>query len=209
VRQRIVGLTGGIASGKSTVSRMLGELGSVIIDADVAARHVVAPGSDGLARIVEEFGKDVLLADGTLNRKLLGRIIFGDHEARRRLDSITHPLIYRHMAQELDRAIKAGASVIILDIPLLFETGLFLDTIDESVVVYVRPEVQLERLMARDGLREEEARQRIRAQLPLEEKARRAEHVIDNSGSLEETRRQVVRLWQKWSAEHETGLDRP
>lgn len=208
-RPKIVGLTGGIASGKSTVSRVLRELGAVIIDADVAAREVVMPGSEGLARVASEFGKEVLLSDGSLNRKLLGQIIFGDPEARRRLESITHPLIYRRMAQDLNCAAAEGAQVIILDIPLLFETGLFLDTIDESVVVYVRPEIQLQRLMERDGLSEEEAEQRIRAQLPLEEKARRAEHVIDNSGSPEETRKQVETLWREWRADYEAGIDRP
>lgn len=208
-RPRIVGLTGGIASGKSTVSRLFRQLGAVVIDADIAAREVVRPGSEGLARIVEAFGREFLLSDGSLNRKLLGQTIFSDHEARRRLESITHPLIYRHMSQELNGAVAEGAIVVILDIPLLFETGLFLDTIDESVVVYVRPEVQLQRLMERDGLGVEEALQRIGSQLSLEEKARRAEHVIDNSGSFEKTREQVFTLWKEWSVENEAGLDCP
>lgn len=207
-RARIVGLTGGIATGKSAVSRLLRELGAVVIDADAASRKVVETGSPGLEQVVQAFGDKILLPDGALDRKALGKIIFGDADARRRLDSILHPLIFREMEQELSAVLREGASVVVLDIPLLFETGLFVDTIDESVVVYARPEVQLRRLMERDGLTEEEASQRIRAQMPVDLKAQRAEHVIDNSGPWEDTKRQVKDLWKEWTV-HEDSPDRP
>lgn len=207
-RPRVVGLTGGIASGKSSVSQLFAKLGARIVDADVAARKVVEPGSEGQEQVIAAFGHHLLQPDGTLNRKELGRIIFSDREARRRLESITHPLIFRHMYLELQHAIRTDAPVVILDIPLLFETGLFMEEIDESVVVYTHPKTQLQRLMERDGLSEAEARSRVQAQIPIDEKARRAEHVIDNSGTPEQTQQQVWALWKEWTTHDEDRFDR-
>lgn len=198
-KPKIVGLTGGIATGKSTVSAQLRSLGAHIIDADAAARTVLAKGSEGLAAVAEAFGPDIVQADGTLDRKKLAGIIFADAAARRRLDAITHPRIYKHMQTELEAKMKdPDAAVIVLDIPLLFETGLFLDIIDESVVVYADRDTQLARLMARDKLTRVEAEKRIAAQMPIEEKVKLADRIIDNSGSVGATAKQVAKLWKEW-----------
>lgn len=202
-RTRIVGLTGGIATGKSRVAAAFGQLGAAVIDADLAARRVVEPGTEGLRAVVACFGEGILRPDGSLDRKELGRIVFADAERRRRLESILHPRIFRHMQQQLAAVLRTGVPVVILDIPLLYETGLFLDEIDASVVVYAAPDVQLRRLMARDGLTEEEALQRIRAQMPLELKVQRAAYVIDNSGPWEETERQILALWKEWTGDED------
>lgn len=189
-----IGLTGGIASGKTTVSRMLTELGARVIDADVLAREAVAPGSPGLRQVVDAFGAEMLRSDGTLDRKRLGALVFRDAQARQRLNAIVHPIVRRRMQEEIDRAQAAGLRAVVLDIPLLFESGL--DGICDRVwVVYVDPQTQLERLMQRDGLSEAEARLRLEAQLPVEEKARRADAVIDNTRDATATRRQVAKLW--------------
>lgn len=199
---RVVGLTGGIASGKSLVSTYLRELGAQIIDADEIARRLVQPGGPVLREIVAEFGDAVLNADGTLNRKELGRIVFSDPAKLDRLNKITHPHILAEIKMLLDKHRESGSDrVAVLDAPLLYEVG-GEGLVDEVWVVYVDYPTQLERLMMRDNLSEEDARRRIAAQIPLEEKVRRADKVIDNRSTPEETKRQVRRLWEELHRRH-------
>lgn len=180
-----IGLTGGIAAGKSVVSRTLEQLGAGIVDADKLAREVVQPGSEGLREIVREFGAGVLDADGALDRQKLGAIVFGDEAARRKLQAITHPRIGQLSAQRL-AAHKAGeATYVIYDAPLLVEVGAHRG-LDALIVVAAAEPTQIARLRARDGLSEDEARKRIAAQLPLARKLEVADFVIDNDGSLAE-----------------------
>lgn len=191
----IVGLTGGIATGKSTVTIMLRELGAYVVDADVWARRVVEVGSDGLKEIAQTFGESVLHADGSLNRAELGRIVFADREAREKLNSITHPRVRTGMNEETEtyRREHPGQPVV-WDVPLLFE-GETRKLVDQTILVYVPEAIQLQRLMNRDGIAEADALARIRAQMPIEEKRKLANIVIDNSHSLEETRQQVKSIW--------------
>lgn len=189
----VVGLTGGIASGKSTVSKMFAKHGAKIVDADEIARVVVEPGTPGLAKIVEAFGSHLL--DGTcLNREALGTIVFSDESARKRLNAIIHPLVRQEMHRLTDLYRKQGEAVIIWDVPLLYESQLT-DFVKKVIVVYVPKEVQLERLQKRNQLTETEALQRIQAQMSIEEKRQIADYVIDNQGSLSRTESQVDRLW--------------
>jgi dephospho-CoA kinase len=193
---RVLGLTGGIGSGKSTVSRMFEELGAELIDADRIAREVVEPGQPALAEIVEAFGP-VMLKDGRLDRARLASVIFADPKSRARLNSITHPRIRQRMMAELEaRALRPG--VLVLDIPLLYEGGAGLPA-EAVVVVWVDPATQLRRIIERGRLTAEEARLRIQAQMPLDEKRSRADHVIDNTGSVEETRRQVETIYRRFA----------
>lgn len=187
-----VGLTGGIGSGKSEVSRRLAAAGAVLIDSDALAREVVAPGSEGLAGIVEEFGPGVLAEDGSLNREKLGSIVFSDPERLARLNAITHPLIGARSAA-LQEAAPADA-VIVFDVPLLAENGLK-PLYDLVVVVDAPVQTQLARLTGLRGMSEEEARKRIAAQATREQRLAIADRVIDNSGTLEELAEQVDRLW--------------
>ena len=186
----IVGLTGGIGSGKSTVSRMLADRGAVIIDADRLAREAVAPGSPGLKAIVERFGEMYLTSEGELDRRKLGRTVFSDPKALAALNGIVHPEVARLQQQEYEAALSAGARLVVYDVPLLFENGLD-EVYRPVIVVSVRPEVQRARIKARDGLSDDEIEDRIRAQLPLEQKVARADHIIDNNGDLAATERQV------------------
>ena len=193
----IVGLTGGIATGKSTVTSMLRERGAYVVDADVWARKVVEKGSAGLAEIVQAFGSGILQGDGTLNRAALGQIVFQDAEARQRLNDITHPKVRDGMRQETAAYLeKHPDTPIVWDVPLLFE-GETRNLVDVTILVYIPEEVQRMRLMSRDGLSEEDANRRISAQMPIEEKRALATYVIDNSGSLDNTREQVTRIWSK------------
>ncbi|MGE5508181.1 MAG: dephospho-CoA kinase [Chitinophagales bacterium] len=191
-----LGLTGGLGSGKSLVSRMLGELGAAVVDADELAREAVVPLTPAWQAIVDRFGRRFLLPGGALDRRLLGQLVFSDPEARRDLEAIVHPEVRRLMDERAQRLEEAGAPVVVLDIPLLFEAGLT-GEVDKIAVVYAPPETQLARVMARDGLTEEEARRRIAAQWPLSVKAPLADYVIDNSGDREATRMQVQRLWEE------------
>jgi len=193
---RVIGLTGGIASGKSTVAAILRELGAPIVDADVLARQVVEPGQPAYDDIVREFGRDVLAADGSIDRKLLGARIFGDAAARARLNAITHPRIGAAGQAEIARHVAAGAPVVIYEAALIVENGLWRG-LDGLIVVSASPEAQLARTLARDGLDESAARARLAAQLPLADKLAVADHVIDNSGTLDETRAQVAALWKR------------
>lgn len=193
---RVIGLTGGIASGKSTVSRMLRELGVPIVDADLLARQAVAPGTPAEAQIRETFGAEVFRADGSLDRQRLGEIVFGDSAARARLNAIVHPYILARSQEELGALARAGHRIAIYDAALILENGLG-GALDGLIVVSVPEEVQLARLRARDGIDEPTALARIRSQMPLAQKVAKADWVIDNSSSLDETRRQVELVWSR------------
>lgn len=193
---RVVGLTGGIGTGKSTVSAMLRDLGATVIDADEATRAVQAPGSEGLRRLVEEFGEGILTPDGELDRARLAGIAFEDAGARARLNAIVHPLVRQWMAERQQEAVERGDRLVVLDIPLLFEArgaGAF----ETVLLVYAPDEVALRRLVEQRGMREEAARSRMAAQLPIEEKRRLATHVIENTGTPEELRARVERVWRE------------
>ncbi|XP_035261979.1 dephospho-CoA kinase domain-containing protein [Anguilla anguilla] len=193
----LVGLTGGIASGKSTVSSALRDLGCPIIDADVVARQVVEPNSLAYMRIVQHFGSEILLENGEIDREKLGQIIFSCMEKRRLLNSITHPEIQKAMLWQILFYFFRGYRYVVLDVPLLFETRRLTHFLNHTVVVYCDPATQLSRLMQRDGLTQEQAEQRIASQMPLNEKRGLANHVIENSGTREDTHRQVLRLHTK------------
>jgi dephospho-CoA kinase len=193
----LVGLTGGIASGKSAVAEMLEELGAHVIDLDVLARRVVEPGEAAWQEIVEHFGKKVLDGDGNIDRRRLGEIVFADDAERAVLESLTHPRIRQEFVVEVRTiADREPGSIIVAVVPLLVESRLQ-SLFDHVVVVFAPADAQLDRLMRRDGLEREAARARVEAQLPIEEKISFADTVIDNSGTLEHTRRQVVELWAR------------
>ncbi|MDQ0286256.1 dephospho-CoA kinase [Desulfofundulus luciae] len=192
----IAGLTGGIATGKSTVARLFQELGAHVIDFDVLAHKVMRPGLKAWEEIVRFFGVEILNPDQTINRKKLGRLVFDDPEKLARLNRIVHPAVFKE-DQKITAEILAGnpGAVIIKEIPLLIEVGAG-HLVDKIIVVYASPEVQLQRLLAR-GLDRDEALKRINAQAPLGEKMKWADFVIYNDGNLEETRRQVEEVYQQ------------
>jgi dephospho-CoA kinase len=181
---RVVGLTGGIASGKSTLAAEVRALGVPVVDADAVARQVVAPGTPALAEVAATFGPEVLGEGGALDRARLAALVFRDPEARRRLEAITHPAVRAATTAELARLAAEGHALALYDVPLLYEVGLQA-TLDAVIVVWVPREVQFERLRARDGLAPEEAEARLAAQLPLDEKAERADVVVDNTSPRE------------------------
>lgn len=191
--KKIIGLTGGIASGKSTVSNWLLSQGYPVVDADIAARKVVEPSMPALEKIRKAFGDDVLLPDGTLDRKRLGSIIFANEEKRQTLNAIVHPAVREWMRQETERAFGEGASIVIMDIPLLFESKLT-HMVEETILVYVTKETQLKRLMERDGYMEADALARIHAQMPIDEKKELADYIVDNNGPLSETIEQMKQI---------------
>jgi dephospho-CoA kinase len=192
---RVIGLTGGIASGKSTVAAMLRELGAPIVDADLLARQVVEPGSPALAEIAQTFGADMLAADGSLDRKKMGERIFADPGARATLNAITHPRIAQASAAALADFAAAGHKVAIYEAALLVENRIH-ERLGGLIVVSVPDDVQIARLRARDDLDEEGARARVSAQLPLASKVAVADWVVDNGGSVEHTRAEVERIWR-------------
>ena len=191
---RLIGLTGGIGSGKSTVAALLRELGATVIDADEATRAVQAPGSPGLQQLVEAFGPEILTPDGALDRPRLAAIAFSDPEARRRLNEIIHPLVREWMAERQREAAERGDAAVVLEVPLLFETR-GAEGLDAVVLVYAPEDVQLKRLIEARGMDEQAARARIASQMPIEEKRRLASHVIPNTGTLEELRTETERTW--------------
>ncbi|ECB9798081.1 dephospho-CoA kinase [Listeria monocytogenes] len=187
---KTIGLTGSVATGKSTVSNMIQQAGIPLVDADIAARKVVEPGTEGLKEIVAYFGEEILLADGTLDRAKLGEIIFKDKEKREKLNEITHPRVKDYMLEARERFFRAGEELVFFDIPLLFESHLE-SLVDQIVVVWTTPETELKRLMERNNLTKEDALRRIESQMGIDEKARKADFVIDNNESLEKTQKQV------------------
>ncbi|SFQ46433.1 dephospho-CoA kinase [Psychrobacillus psychrotolerans] len=193
----IIGLTGSIASGKSTVANMLSEMGFPIIDADLVARIVVEKGTATLETIKEVFGTQVIHEDGTLNREELGALIFSDPSKRKQLNDIMHPAIREEMLVQRQQLVQQGHPVIIMDIPLLFESRLQ-SFVDKILVVTVTEQKQLERLMARNGFTHEEARLRIQSQLPLSVKEEGADAVIYNNETIEETKQQLQKVLAIW-----------
>lgn len=194
---RLIGLTGGIASGKSTVSRCLEEAGIPVIDADVIARDVVRPGQKAYTEIVNRFGRWVLGEDGEIDRVRLGALVFEDEKARKDLEAITHPEIVREIARRVrDIRQEKDPSLVVIDAALLFESGLS-QSMDRNILVTASPDIQMRRVMERDGLSEVETRRRIASQMPSEEKLKLAHFVIDNSGTREETARQVHEVLER------------
>ncbi|OPY58097.1 MAG: Dephospho-CoA kinase [Pelotomaculum sp. PtaU1.Bin035] len=199
-----IGLTGNIGSGKSTVARYLESLGAIVIDADQVAREVVTPGTPAMAEIVENFGPDILNSNGSLDRKKLGSIVFSDPRAMARLNKITHPRIVEAINLEMQKTNLSPGSrnkLLVIEAPLLIEVGLY-KGVDEIWVVIVNENKQIERLGERDGLSSKEARLRIAAQMSQEEKQKYARRVIDNSGSREDTIKQVDRCLADIRKEH-------
>lgn len=189
----VIGLTGGIASGKSSVARELIARGIPVIDADQLAREVVSQGSDGLAEVVRAFGAHMLAADGGLDRDKLGAHVFQDAEARKQLNAIIHPRIRQLSAERIVQALQTDVPYVVYDAPLLVETGAH-KSMAALIVVAASPEVQVTRVMARDGLTQSEARARLAAQAPLAAKLAAADYVIQNDGSLSELQQQVAEL---------------
>ncbi len=192
-----IGLTGGIATGKSTVAKLLTERGANLIDLDKIAREVVEPGQPALHAIAERFGQAVLQSDGSLDRKKLGAVVFSDLEERKALEAITHPAIRAVMKERMARyEAEEPDRLIVVDVPLLFESKLE-SYFEQVMVVYVPRETQLRRLIERDALRPEEAEKRLAAQMDIEEKKRRADILIHNTGTPEDTDRQIDRFWRE------------
>lgn len=193
----IIGLTGGIGSGKSTVGAMLADLGAIVIDADQVAREIVEPGQAALTEIVNYFGDDVLLPDGSLDRKRLGAIIFADEQKRQVLNQITHPAIKDAINQKLEQITreKSGA-VVVIEAPLLIEAGM-VDMVDEVWLVTVEPEVQVKRVMERDGLDYDAAWQRVRSQSPSSDKIAYSNVVISTGQSIKELHREIQKHWTR------------
>src|SRR5437868_3124847 len=197
---KVIGLTGGIGTGKSTVTRLLRERGVTVIDADEATRAVQARGTQGLRRLAEEFGPSILTAEGDLDRARLAALAFAEPEARDRLNAIVHPLVREWMA---DRQLEAEARedpYVVLDIPLLYESR-GAAGVDDVILVYAPEEVAIRRLVELRGMPEEQARARMAAQMPIEEKRRLAGHVIENTGTLEELRARTEKVWAELTGE--------
>ncbi|WML59500.1 dephospho-CoA kinase [Neobacillus sp. PS2-9] len=189
----VIGLTGGIASGKSTVSTMFKEMNIPVVDADVEARLAVMKGEAAYFQIIDTFGKDILLEDGEIDRQKLGSIIFHQEEKRKLLNEIVHPEVRKRMMGQVEEAQLNGEEVIVLDIPLLFESKLTYMA-EKTILVYVDYDIQLERLMKRNSLSIDDAKARIQSQMPLNEKIKLADAVINNNGSIEETKKQLINV---------------
>jgi len=201
-----VGLTGGIGAGKSEVSRRLAALGAVLVDADVAARRVVEPGTPGLGQIAAVFGPEVIRADGTLDRERLGRLVFADPDLRAKLNAIVHPLVHEWMRQTEQEGIRAAgpSAVVVHDVPLLAENGLA-SGFDLVIVVDAPEDVQVERLKASRDMPADQARERMAAQASRKQRRAVADIVIDNSGSLEDLDRRVGEVWDQLSRSAAAG----
>ena len=189
----VVGLTGGIASGKSTVSNMFRDAGIAVICSDDLAHEVVKPGSPALEDIRETFGEDFIDDNGNLDRAAMAELVFRDEHRRRVLESIIHPRIEEERARIIEELARQGRDIVVVDVPLLYESGLE-RLFNKIIVVYVPPRIQMERLTARDRMSLEEARSRLDSQMPIEDKKGRADWVIDNTGSQEQTREQVLTI---------------
>ncbi|MCM3692134.1 dephospho-CoA kinase [Neobacillus niacini] len=193
----VIGLTGGIASGKSTVSTMLKEMDITVIDADVEARLAVEKGELAYQQILAEFGDAIVLPSGDIDRQKLGSIIFHNAEKRQLLNNIVHPEVRRRMNNQVEAARVRGEQIIVLDIPLLFESKLT-HMVEKTILVYVDRDIQLKRLMDRNDLSLEDAEARIKSQMPLSEKVALADAVINNNGLLSETKKQVIEVLTGW-----------
>lgn len=211
---RVIGLTGGIGTGKSTVSSMLEQLGALVIDSDRIVHELQAPGAPLLREIAAAFGEGVIRPDGSLDRAAVGERVFRDEEARRKLNAIVHPAVGRETARRLEAARASGVPLVVLDIPLLFETRLHGTAsranlgVEAVVVVYAPPALQVQRQVERNGYGREEAERRVAAQIPIDEKRAQADYVIDNSGTLEETRRQVEALYRRLVGDRDERKER-
>ena len=194
---KVIGLTGSIGSGKSTVAGLFKELGAEVIDADQVSRQVVEPGSETLSQLTSEFGHQILNPDGTLNRALVAEIVFGSDEKRQLLNSIIHPAIYNKIVNLIEEYRDKGCGLVVLEAALMLEKGGLLKLTDHLVVVSIDEETQLKRLEQRGGLTTEQMKARIKTQLANDEKIKHADFVIDNSGNLENTRTQVSGIWNK------------
>lgn len=204
---RVIGLTGGIASGKSTVSRYLSELGAVIIDADMLARQIVDPFTPAWKEIREEFGPDVFDEKDNLDRKKMAGLIFGSPLLRERLNAIIHPRVIAAVRDLIEEKKRGSALLIVVDAPLLIEAGMT-RLVDEVWVISVPEEIQIKRLVERDGTTREEAMDRLRSQMPLHEKLLYADHIIDNNGTIEQTRKCLEHLFKEAaSGEPENGTE--
>lgn len=192
----ILGLTGGIASGKSTVAEQLSKLGAEIVDADYIARVIVQPGKRAWHNIVACFGEQILLEDSTINRKQLGACIFQDAEKRKQLEAITHPEIMAVIDEHIASARQRGLQILVLEIPLLIEVG-WQDLVQKIWLVYVKRDIQLQRLMERDKITLADAELRLAAQMSLDAKRKYADVIIDNSGTPNETKDQVLKAWEE------------
>lgn len=193
----VIGLTGGIASGKSTVSNMLKEMNITVIDADVEARLAVEKGEPAYQKIVAEFGNDILLTNEEIDRVKLGSIIFHNADKRKLLNSIVHPEVRKRMNNQVEAAREREEQVIVLDIPLLFESKLT-HMVEKTILVYVDRDIQLKRLMERNELSLKDAEARIKSQMPLSEKVSLADAVINNNGGITETKKQVIEVLMGW-----------
>jgi len=193
----VIGLTGGIASGKSTVSNMFKEMSITVIDADVEARLAVMTGEPAYKKIIAEFGEEILLENGEIDRQKLGSIIFHQSDKRQRLNEITHPEVRRRMLEQVDAAKTNNEEVVVLDIPLLFESKLTA-MVEKTILVYVDCDIQLQRLVDRNNLTITDAQARISSQMPLSEKIKLADAVINNNGTLDETKQQLLQILANW-----------
>ncbi|WP_096189691.1 dephospho-CoA kinase [Evansella halocellulosilytica] len=194
----IIGLTGGIATGKSTVAKMMREKGLPIIDADLISRQVVEPGEKAYKEIVKTFSKSILNENLTIDRKKLGAMIFNDKSKRERLNNIVHPAVREEMKQKAKRYLESGNETVVMDIPLLVESKLH-HMVDRVLLVYIPEELQLERLLKRDNAGKEDALNRIQSQIPIEEKKTEADEIIYNDGTLQNTKEQLERILTKWN----------
>lgn len=195
---KIIGLTGGIACGKTTVASMLSELGASVIDADAISHQLTAPGGDALPAIREAFGRLVFFPDGTLNRGALASLVFSNEEDLATLNSITHPMILDRLKEEIDTCRKMGALIVVLDVPLLFEVGA--EALADITVCATSPEeVQIERMRTRSGLNREQALSRIRSQMPVSEKEARSDVVLDTNKPLSQLQQDVQKLYHSWA----------
>ena len=193
---KVIGLTGGIACGKSTASAYLKELGACIVDTDGISRTTTKKGGKGYDAVLSHFGRDLLMENGEIDRRKLGGIVFSDEKKRQELNALIHPIVIEESKAQMKAAEEAGYTVCILDVPLLFESGM--ETLcDETWLVYVPREEQIRRINERDGLDEKAAAARIDSQMPLEEKMKRADRAIDTSGTIEETQVRIKALWEE------------
>lgn len=194
----IIGLTGGIATGKSTVADMLRQEGVPVVDADVISKQVMQPGGAAYDEVISTFGNSILQENGTINRSLLGERIFSNEEERKKLNGIVHPIVRQEMLATAKAYSENGAQHVVLDIPLLYESNLF-HMVDKVLLVYVHPSIQLQRLIERDQNGEAQARARIAAQFPIDEKKAKADAVINNEGTKKETFQKVKTLLTQWN----------